>query len=136
MDCLLALLLQTVMATVVLLGFARYYRQSKELDEAELVKTPLYSEQAAAQLGFTTATRPFVRISAYEGFFVVSCQQDKYVFTRENVSDLIVKCLLFSKRIIVRHSLAFAPRKVVLLPRNFERMYRALQASLAGLESA
>ena len=132
MDCPFGILFVFVFFIIVLLAFVSYYRQSKELDEVEFGKTPLYSEQMGAWFTFGGYTKPFVRVSAYEGFFVVSCREDKYIFTKENVSELFFKDSFLSKQIIIYHSREYSPRKIILRPRNLERMYQALKTSLGG----
>lgn len=52
---------------------------SNKRHEIEVGKIPFYSERCGSQFGILTVTYPFVRISLYDEFMVISCFSRKLI---------------------------------------------------------
>ena len=67
------LLVTGIALLLVLVIFSLTMLLSAKKAKREKGKTPLYSERCGGSLGFIGFSIPFVRITFYEDFFVISC---------------------------------------------------------------
>ena len=118
----------------MVVGFVCQYQRSKELAPDEIGEVPLHSQQVG--VWFTAGllgggmSWPFVRVTAYDGFFVVSVTGERYVFDGTNVTGIECDSGCLWSGVEIAHSNKYAPRTVILRSRSPERLAGKLRAAL------
>jgi hypothetical protein len=106
------------------------YRRSKVLAPEEIGVLPIYGEQAGGRFDGFNWTIPFVRVTAYSDFSVVSYWNHQLVLRRGQVEGIEEKRSLFSQGLTVHHTRADIPKEILIWPRNTVKLKQALEMSL------
>ena len=116
----------------ILAGFYLIYadRLSRRPTEFEQGLTPTYLERAGAQLDGVNWTTPFVRVATYPGLVVIACASHQVQLRPGDVTKVEVERHLFSTGLRIHHLRSDVPSKLVLWPRDIQRLKAAIEASL------
>lgn len=106
------------------------YRKSKILTQEEIGLFPIYTEQAGGRFDSFNWTIPFVRVSVYSDFSIVSYWNNQIVFKKGEVERIEEKGGFLSQGLTVHHSRTDIPRQVIIWPRNIAKLKQALEMNL------
>ena len=118
-----------VLATAGTLSFLAY-RKSKALTPEEMGAVPIYAEQAGGRFDGFNWTIPFVRVTAYSDFSVVSYWNHQIVLNKGEVEGIEEKRGFLSKGLAVHDTRVDIPKKILIWPRNTVKLKQALEMSL------
>ena len=117
------------LATAATLFFVAY-RKSKALTPEETGVVSIYGEQAGGRFDGFNWTIPFVRVTAYSEFTVVSYWNHQIVLKKGQVERIEEKRGFFSQGLAVHHTRVDIPTKIVIWPRDTVKLKQALEMSL------
>lgn len=122
---ILGLATLVVVPTVLLYWY--FVKNTKLSEEKGL--TPVYQEVGGGRFDGVNYTLPFVRISIYDRFLVISYSR-KILLTWNDISEVTLEEHLISTGIRILHNRSDIPKLIILWSKKPERLLESIQSKL------
>jgi hypothetical protein len=123
------LLLGLIPIIIVAIVFTLAIKASNKTHPLESGKVPIYSEKGGGRFDDINWTMPFVRISIYDEFLLISYSEE-IVFRYNEITKIEIKNHFISDGIHIYHNKKGIPSKIILWPANPAKVLELLQNKL------
>lgn len=119
---------------IVLIIFFYIIKKRNSLSEIEKHNNPIYTEICGGRFNFSNYTIPFVKLSIYDKFIVISYTK-KIILQFEKIDKIYIKKALFSKGLHIEHHKSGIPKKIIIWVRNDNKILEIVNSKLKKTKS-
>ncbi len=116
----------------VIIGLTVIYIKSLQLSKDEENQEAIHTETTGMRLNDINLTLPFVRVSLYSDFFVIS-YYDKIVFRYSEISKIAIEQVGLSKGIRIYHYKYGVPEKLIIWSTDNEYLFTKIQDQMENI---